>query len=101
MSLTLDLLWVGLAAYFGIAIATVIVHHGSVAPFLTQHGEKPSEFAACCMLGIGLVRDYLVARRLCTQRGMQPRWMKRYISLLAALAMFGAVLIIFVLFSKF
>ncbi len=88
-----------LGAYFGVLITALIVHGIWVAPFIERHGAKSAGFVAHWMLGTGLVRDYLTARRLCRERGISPRWMRWFTSLLFVVGLLVAGLVAFMLLS--
>jgi hypothetical protein len=90
MPLTFILAMAGLAACFAVLITALIVHGIWVAPFIERHGARTAGFLAHLLLGIGLVRDYLTARRLCRELGIRPGWMKWFSSLLVVVAILVA-----------
>ncbi len=89
----------GLAAYFALLITALIVHGIWVAPFIERHGARTAGFVAHWMLGTGLVRDYLTARRICRETGVRPRWMSWFTWLLVVVGIFVAALVLFMLLS--
>jgi CHASE2 domain-containing sensor protein len=99
MPLSFILVMVGLGAYFAVVITALIVHGIWVAPFIERHGVRTAGFAAHWIFGIGLVRDYLTARRLCRQRGIRPPWMRWFTSLLLLVGILAGGLVAFLLCS--
>ena len=91
------LMLAALAAYFAVLITALIVHGIWVAPFIERHGARTAGFAAHWMLGTGLVRDYLTARRLCKESGVRPRWMNWFTALLVVVGVLAAGLVLFLL----
>lgn len=70
MPLEAILILVVIGAYFAVFITSLLIHGIWIAPFIGRHGFRSAGFAAHWMLGTGLVRDYLTARRLCKQMGI-------------------------------
>jgi hypothetical protein len=92
----------GSGAGLVVIIATLMIHGIWVAPFIERHGVRTAGFLVFGMCGgIGLIQDYLAARRICQERGIRPRWMGWFSSLLVvagalfALA-FSCILIYFI-----
>ena len=100
MPLTFILAMAGVAAYLGAVITALLLHGIWVAPFIERHGARTAGFFAHWTLGpTGLIRDYLTARRLCAERGIRPRWMKWFTSLLVIAGILVGSLVAFLLWN--
>jgi len=99
MPISFILAMAALAAYFAVVITALMIHGIWVAPFIERHGARTAGFLAHWMLGTGLIRDYLTARRLCRERGIRPPWMRWFTWLLVVVGILVGGLVGFMLFS--
>ena len=70
-------------AYAVVVTAMIFIHGAWLAPFIEQQGERSAGFSAW-ILRSSLFRDYLAARRLCSQLGITPLWLRWMTLLLPA-----------------
>lgn len=97
MPLEAILILVVIGAYFAVFITALLIHGIWVATFIERHGFPTAGFVAHWMLGTGVIRDYLTARRLCKQMGIRPRWMKWFSLVLLAVAVVASGIVAFIL----
>jgi hypothetical protein len=85
---------------FVVIIAALMIHGIWVAPFIERHGVRTAGFLIFGMCGgVGLIQDYLAARRICRERRIKPRWMSWFTSLLVAAGALLALILGYILFS--
>jgi hypothetical protein len=93
---------IGFCIFSVIVIAVLGIHGVRVAPFIKRHGVRTTGFFALGLPGVDkLIRDYLAARRICRERGIRPRWMGWFTSLLIAEAVLGGLILSYILFLSF
>jgi len=85
MEISFILAMVGVGISFVVIIAALMIHGIWVAPFIERHGVRTAGFLIFGLCGgVGLIQDYLAARRICQERRIRPRWMSWFTSLLVA-----------------
>ena len=100
MPVSFILVMAAVAAYLATCITALLVHGIWVAPFIERHGKRTTGFLVLWALGpLALIRDYLKARRLCQARGIRPRWMGWFASLLLGAGILVVALVAFMLWS--
>ena len=87
----------GVGINFVVVLSALMIHGIWLAPFIERHGRRSAGFFALGMLPVGIVRDYLVARQICRERGVRPRWLKWLASLLVATGVSAVLIIAFIL----
>jgi hypothetical protein len=95
----LSIFFLGFAEEIIVMFALIIAHHESVAPFIRRHGKKPTEFPMCCVLAIGFLRDYLLAKKLCSEQNVRPKWLARFKIKLIALAIIASGILAFLFWA--
>lgn len=90
------------AAYVVVFVTALLFHGIWVAPFIERHGARTAGFVSHWIIGTGLFRDYLIARRICKERGLRPSWLRWFsVALLVVgilmLGVFGFIVAVFVL----
>ena len=93
---------IGMGIYFVVIIAVLMIHGIWLAPFIEQHGIRSTGFFVLGTLpGLGLIRDYLAARKICREQGIRPRWLSWFASLLVVAGVLAALVIGYIVFSFF
>jgi hypothetical protein len=98
MPVSFILLMTGVGISFVVACTALIIHGIWVAPFIERHGKRTTGLLTW-VGGVGLILDYLTARRLCQGLGIRPRWMKWFASLLVVSGVLAVLITALVLFE--
>ena len=100
MPVSFILAMVVVGIYFAVIISALMIHGIWVAPFVERHGVRTAGFLIFGLCGgVGLIQDYLAARRICRERGIRPRWMRWFTSLLVVAGASALLLLGYILFS--
>ena len=91
---------IGMGIYLAVIVAVLMIHGIWLAPFIERHGIRSAGFFVFGTLpGLGLIRDYSAARKICRERGIRPRWLRWFGSLLVVAGALAALVIGFIVFS--
>ena len=86
-------------AYFAVFITALLLHGIWVAPFIERHGARAAGFTSHWIIGTGLIRDYITARRICKQKGLTPHWVRWFSVTLLAIGIMAAGIVGFILLT--
>jgi hypothetical protein len=82
---------------FVAGVAALMLDGIWVAPFIEACRGRPAGFVAHWMLRIGVIQDYITARRICREQGVHPLWLKWLGGLLIVMGVSVTVVVAFVL----